>query len=482
MYFPAPGLVLAAGKALTGQPWFGLLTVTALMCAAICWMLQAWLPPGWALIGGAIAIMRIGLFSYWINTYNGGGSVAALGGALVLGAFPRLMRTIRLRDAMLLAIGISILLLSRPFEGLLLCSPVALVLGRWLIFGKNRPTPALAIRRAALPLILIIGAGSWLGYYDYRAFGSPLTLPYTVARATYAVDPYFIWQPQRPVPEYRHQAMRYFYTHSELSDFDAIHTPAGFLVNVSSRLLVAVLFLAGTAFLVPSIMLRRALMDRRIRFLVICCTLMTAGLLIQLFLIPHYLAPYLPALYAIGLQAMRHLRVWAPGKRPVGATLVQLTMTLCIVMAGCRLFAGPLHLALDQWPPAKWLVQWYGPGYFGTKREQMKNLLERLPGKQLVIVRYSPQHNVFDEWVYNDANIDDSNVIWARDMSQADNAALVAFYKDRHPWILDADENPAKLTPFSLPEDAPSIPAHRIQATKLRQQALSFADPGKEPR
>ena len=50
MYFPAQGLVLAAGKVLTGHPWFGILVVTALMCLAICWMLQAWLPPTWALL------------------------------------------------------------------------------------------------------------------------------------------------------------------------------------------------------------------------------------------------------------------------------------------------------------------------------------------------------------------------------------------------------------------------------------------------
>src|SRR5437762_3497770 len=46
MYFPAQGLLLAAGKVLFGHPWFGLLIVGALMCSAICWMLPGWLPAG----------------------------------------------------------------------------------------------------------------------------------------------------------------------------------------------------------------------------------------------------------------------------------------------------------------------------------------------------------------------------------------------------------------------------------------------------
>src|ERR1700730_7227780 len=45
MYFPGPGLVLAAGKVMFGHPWAGILITGALMCAALCWMLQAWLPP-----------------------------------------------------------------------------------------------------------------------------------------------------------------------------------------------------------------------------------------------------------------------------------------------------------------------------------------------------------------------------------------------------------------------------------------------------
>jgi hypothetical protein len=124
MYFPAQGLVLAAGKVLTGHPWFGILLVTALMCSAICWMLQAWLPPTWALLGGLLAVLRLGLFSYWINTYTGAGSIVALGGALLLGALPRFMKGVRLRDGLLMAAGVILLGTSRLYEGMLLCLPV----------------------------------------------------------------------------------------------------------------------------------------------------------------------------------------------------------------------------------------------------------------------------------------------------------------------------------------------------------------------
>jgi hypothetical protein len=83
-----------------------------------------------------------------MNSYHAG-AIAALGGALALGAFPRQMKTARFRHGLLLAIGIVILALSRPFEGFLLCLPVAVVLGRCAFFGTNRPANAVLIRRAA---------------------------------------------------------------------------------------------------------------------------------------------------------------------------------------------------------------------------------------------------------------------------------------------------------------------------------------------
>jgi hypothetical protein len=453
MYFPAQGLILAAGRVLFGHSWFGLLCVTALMCAAICWMLQAWLPPTWALLGGMLAVLRLGLFSYWINTYSGGGSVAALGGALVLGALPRLMRTASLRYGMLMASGIILMVLSRPFEGMLLCIPIAFVLGRWAFFGKNRPPVTVLLRRAALPLALIVAAIVWLGYYDYRAFGSPLTLPYTVDRATYAASPYWIWAKPRPEPVYRHKVMRDFYVDYELNYVRHLRTLRGFLSeDLVFKPLRQLLFYAGIALLPPLIMLLRVLHDRRIRFLVVSVAVLTTGMLCGTFLIPHYLAPFTAAFYAIGLQAMRHLRLWNPDSRPVGKAMVRMLVTVCFVLSGIRLFADPLHLRLAAWPGSQWSSTWHGPGRLGVAREQVQQRLEQLPGKQLAIVRYAPQHSSLDEWVYNSSDIDGAKVVWAREMDAASNLELIHYYKDRTVWLVQPDKYPAVVSPYPAPE------------------------------
>jgi len=448
MYFPAQGLLLAAGKVFLGHPWFGVLISGALMCSAICWMLQAWLPPAWAFLGSMLAVLRIGLFTYWINTYHSGGAIAALGGALVLGALPRYTRSRRNRDAILMGMGMVLLMLTRPYEGILLCLPVMVVLIRWFLQNKDWVTRRMVLRSAGMPALLIVAAGSWLAYYDYRAFGIPTTLPYTINRATYARAPYYVWQPERPAPVYRHAVFQDFYENKEMEEVVKLHQPYGFVSMAFIKALRAFLFFAGFTLLIPMIMVHRTMRDRRVRLLLICALVLVPGMLIEIFLIPHYLAPFTVVFYAIGLQSMRHLRVWRPEGRPVGMALLRLCVVLCVGMAAMRMFTKPLHIVIKPWPASNWSGMWYGPEHFGAARAQMEERLAGMHGKHLVIVRYTQGHYPFDEWVYNSPDIDNAKVVWAREMDQVSNKELISYYNDRHIWLVQPDVTGGQLSPY----------------------------------
>jgi len=451
MYFPGQGLVMAASIWAFGHPWFGLLIVSALMCAAVTWMLQAWLPANWAFLGGMIAVMRLGVFSYFTDTYHAAGSLGALGGALILGGMPRLMKTAQARDGLALGIGVAILVVTRPYEGILMCLPVGFVLARWLWKGKNRPSAGKAMRLAAAPLVLILAAIAWLGYYDQKAFGKATTLPYTVNRQQYAMAPYYIWQHPRPEPHYRYAEMRQFYYQGEMAFYNMIHTWKGFIPYTVGKAGFSVLFYVGFALAPPLVMIGSVFKDRRIRFLVVCVLVMCGGMVIEIFLLPHYVATFTAAFYAIGLQCMRHLRVAKLGRNPAGMAMARYVVAICVVMTGIRAFAGPLKMAPAEWPPSNWNFVWYGPQHFGTERAQILAKLEQLPGGQLTIVRYGPDHHPLDEWVYNDADIDHAKVIWAHDAGPAENQELIQYYRDRTVWLVEPDAVPARISPYPIP-------------------------------
>src|SRR5579862_4028059 len=183
MYPPAQGLVLAAGQ-LLGHPWIGQLLITAAMCSVLCWMLQGWVPPRWAFLGAVLAALRLGILSYWMNTYWCA-SAAALGGALVLGAWPRLRRRPSVAMSLVLAFGLVILANSRPYEGFVFAMPVALALLAWN-WGAKRPTVRQFMRRVVAPVLVVLALGGLAtGYYYSRVTGSPFVMTYEVNRGQY---------------------------------------------------------------------------------------------------------------------------------------------------------------------------------------------------------------------------------------------------------------------------------------------------------
>lgn len=451
MYFPAQGMVMAAGKVLAGHPWWGVWATCGLMCAAICWMLQGWLPPGWALLGALLAILRLALFSYWTNTYTGAGALAALGGALVLGALPRIRRHFRTRDFFWMALGMAILATSRPYEGLLI-SISGLAALAWWRYKKPGPSISILLLRTAPAAALLMATVAFLGYYDYRVYGNVFTLPYKVNRETYAPVPHFLWRPVRPEPVYRHRILRDFYSRpgadSEMKWYrDETGSVAGFLEANSVKLLQATIFYLNFALIPPLVMLPWGLRDRRIRVLMLTGLALVCGLAVETFFLQHYLAPATAILYVLLLQCMRHLRV----RGPSGLFLVRAIPVLCVGLAVLRVYAQPLHIRIGS--EGSTAVSWSGTAPLGLERARVQTELESLPGPQIAIVAYSP-HHVLNDWVYNAAEIDKSKVIWARQMDPASDRQLLNYYKDRKAWLVEPDLNPPKISPFRLSSNA----------------------------
>jgi hypothetical protein len=471
-YPPGQALIMAVGQRVFGHPWFGIWLSCGIMSAAVCWCLQGWLPPGWALLGGVIAALRLGLFSYWIDSYWGG-AVAAAGGALVLGAYPRLVRGRRFAYVWALAAGLVILVISRPFEGGLLSLPVLLALAVWIWKNAAERGWAPLIRRVALPLAGVLAVTvAALGYYDWRITGKIMRLPYVEHDLQYSLAPPLYVLPLRPAPVYHHPDLQRWnqghvdaaaiqtIQHSKDAEFERFHNQGIDVLlyyrdrswqGLKGRLLSFNKFAHewfGVALLVAVCMLPWVVWDRRIRLALICFGLVILGVSLDLASFAHYAAPAVAAGFVCIVQCLRHLRQCTWGRRPTGLWLSRALPALSILfLLGAEVTVRPYRIGDFTKENEKHLV-----------RADLLEKLRKLPGRQLVIARYPRNYDYSRfEYVFNRADIDASHVVWARDRGNIDNGKLLDYFRDRSVWLLDAAADPPRLMPYRSAE-TPSVP------------------------
>jgi hypothetical protein len=442
-YPPGQGAVLALGQVL-GNPWIGVLLSNAAMCAAILWMLQAWLPARWALLGGILVALKFGIASYWMNSYWGG-AVAATGGALVLGAMPRLVRRTRIRDALLLGLGIAILANTRPYEGLLFCIPIGCWFLWWLA-GKTRSRAPRGERliKAFIPLAAVLLVSLiFMGYYNWRLTGNVLLFPHVLNSRTYRSAGLFLWDHPKPPLQYHNQQFEDFYNGWEREDYrnswhDVWKVSAEKLTRSGSTY-----FWWGALFLLPG--LPFVFRDRRTRLPLLIFLAGAAGFLVTIWSFPHYVAPLTCVILLLLVQAIRHLRTMKLARRPIGLAL----SWAAVGLLAADVAASASHRVCD---PLEWMCAG------DPSRAAIQEKLSHTPGKHLIMVRYTEEHNLHDEWVYNGAELDRAKVLWARELDQEQDARLFAYFKDRQVWLVEPDTDNTELIPYRPPTPSPPKP------------------------
>jgi uncharacterized protein (TIGR03437 family) len=430
IYPVAPALLLALPKLLGVAPWLGVWLGVGLMCGLLCWMLQGWLPPKWALAGAVIAACRFGIVGPWMNTYWGGAAAAA-GGALALGAFPRILRSHRVRDSLLFALGLAVLAQSRPYEGFVFGVPLVFGLGISLLRQQRVPL-RVRLRNVVCPasaVLLLLVAGTL--YYDSRVTGAPLLMPYGLHQKTYGTPQSFYWQPPvlEPPGIHRHQDIADVFAW-QLAAYQSHFSWSG----ESSRLASFWNFYMQPLLTLPLLLL--PFLCRRSPLIVpaAAVTLVLAANSLYPFFFPHYAAPVSAALLLLVVQGLRHLYVLRFRFSRAGQAAAQLLLLAIVASSALTAFGG----VLAPWNITSSL----------TPRSEALDRLEALGGKHLVLVRYSKNHSFHQGVVFNGADIDKSAVVWARELDAASNRKLLAYFRDRDAWLFEPDEQPATLVPF----------------------------------
>lgn len=444
MYMAGQACFLAAGQVLFGNLFWGVLLSTALFCAALTWFLRAYVPPGWALFGGLLAAVRIG-GSYWNDSYWGG-SAGALGGALVLGAYPRLVKTWKPLPAIVFAAGLVILANTRPYEGAVLGLVVSLAILNHL--WRNRQAGKIPWRRMTLCLsaiVIVLGVSGWAMTRQWKAVtGAALTLPYRLNQETYGWPLTLPWLPVRTV-SYRHPALELYHEfevdeHRRSTELSQM--PVALLVKFS----VWWRFFFGITLSGVFLFTRRILSAPRTRFVWMAGGVVSLAVITEQSGYPHYWSPVAPVMFLFLVEGLRHLAQFRLGSVRFGPAVVR----LAIPMLCALLVAHAASTSASRESAANFtsnltpnFTSWCCTEVAMKDREPLVRRLESLPGEQLVFVTYKLTDYETIEWVYNEPDIDRAKIVFARDMGAAKNQELLRYYPRRHAWHVTVEKDRA---------------------------------------
>ncbi|HTQ85063.1 MAG TPA: hypothetical protein VMI93_02530, partial [Candidatus Solibacter sp.] len=351
----------------------------------------------------------------------------------------------KIGDGILLGLGIALLANSRPYEGLVFCLPLGAALAWWLFRrGGSAPlSPRTARWTALAPAAAVLAlTAAFMAYNNWRVTGNALLFPYVVNDRTYVSTPHFAWQSLAPPRTFQNPQLDAIFNGWCRATWQRERfrfTWDGIDWGLLRKLNLLQGFYLPIAFMLPIVLAWRGLLrNRKAIFLSAVCLCTTLGLVPVVWFQPHYAAAMTAAAIALSMTGLRYLRTWSPGGRPVGIAMTRALVLahLCLVpMNILPIRVGrSIHTSCPVW---------------ACDRAILASQLESMPGKQLVLVRYSPAHNPNEQWVYNRADIDAAKVVWAQEIPGLDPQPLLDYFRGRKVWLLAVDSHPTKLQDYT---------------------------------
>ncbi len=433
------GAMLAFGKLLTGTFAAGLWLCAGLASSCVAWMIRSHFPRRWAMAGGLFTATHTCWQIGWSQEFTNGW-LAISGVALVLGGLLRIRRRYRRgqtvfdsRLTFLVGVGCALSLLSRPFEGGLMCGLLGLYFIPTLL--TRRLLWSAAFWRASFPGAAVLFAGFCLQLAINRSVtGQYLQLPYQLHETQYGVAPVFSWQaPHEPAMGHHFPEQAKFHREWSMDEYRKAASIKGYFDLLQKRIVFSIKHWGALLAFSPLFLL--VLGAERRRFLGLAGLLLSAFLIINFipWAMSQYVAPLIPMVILIACVVSRGLlqRFFVTFQPTMPRAKIESIALACILLLQSY---GTFSVAYAR--------ALYRPGWEKTvanHRDAMVRHLTQLPGPDLVLVKYKVNHNVHFEWVFNDANLGNATVVWARWGSEELNANLLHSYSDRKAWKLEFD-------------------------------------------
>lgn len=434
-YPPLQAIMLALGKLLTGEFIVGAWISCGIMAIAVLWMFQTLLPTRWAIFGATIAVLQIGIFSYWTHSYWGS-TMAVAAGALVLGATVRARQRPRRVDGFTLGIGLILLANSRPYDGLALSiAPILYLL--WTAWSQTGEARRLLLFRVFVPCALILAFGfSWMGYNNHQVTGNPFRMAYQEHSNQYMTAPAFLWQRLGNKKSYSHEALRVHHEEWEVRFYQSQRSLKSFM-RMRLRYLTHIWSFYINWVLTIPLLIGLYIAIRRDYLLPLISMMMVFGaVMVTTWGADRFVSPAASVIFLVITLGVRQL--CALCNRPLLGYAIAGIFPILILIMTIGFNKQVITTSVASVHPMK------------TQRSLLlKHLLDD-PGDDLVIVRSAPSPESYFEWVYNGATIDQQPVIFARFRDLEDNQQLIAYYPRRHVWLLDvgANDQPVRLRAY----------------------------------